>query len=123
MSLGWAGLVAELAHALCAPFHMFPCPQKVRKGNCERGCKGEFIPKKSSLSGWRGVPSHKYTRVHNNFKSEDLILERKVHSFKLSYRNRYAYGKIEPGEIHCYFLRFISIDAKIFGNHLREYLV
>ena len=81
MSLGWAGWGAEHAHGLCLllPFFCCPaCPQKVRNGNCERGCEGKSIPKKSSLSGWRGVPSHKRARVQNNFKIEYLLLKRKV---------------------------------------------
>ena len=33
----------------------------------------------------RGVPSHKRARVHNNFKSEDLILKRKVQRLQLAF--------------------------------------
>ena len=40
--------------------------------------RGKSITKKSSLNGSRGVPSYKRARVHNNIKSEDLILKRKV---------------------------------------------
>ena len=32
---------------------------------------------KSSLIGWKGGPSHKRVRVHNIFKNEHLLLERK----------------------------------------------
>ena len=39
----------------------------------DRGCE-----RKSSLSGWRGVPSYKRARVHNNSKSEHLLLKQKV---------------------------------------------
>ena len=54
------------------------CPPKVRNVNCEQRCKGKSIPNKSSLSGWKGVPSHKCARVNNNSKSEILLLEQKV---------------------------------------------
>ena len=30
---------------------MLTCPRKVINGNCEKGCIGESLPKKSSLSG------------------------------------------------------------------------
>ena len=49
--LGLAGRGAERAHGLCALFPLLSCQQKVRNGNCERGCEGRLIPKKSSLSG------------------------------------------------------------------------
>ena len=49
-----------------------------RNGNFERGCQGKLIPKKSSISGGRGVPSYKRKRVYTNVKSEDLVLKRKV---------------------------------------------
>ena len=79
MSLGWVGWVAGRAHGICAIHPLLSCSRKVRNGNCEGGCKGKLIPKKSSLSGWRGVPSYKRARVHNNFKSEDLLLKWKVY--------------------------------------------
>ena len=41
--------------------------------------------KKSSISGSRGAPSHKYIRVHNNLKSEDLLLEQKIFNFTISF--------------------------------------
>ena len=75
MSLVWAGQVAERAHGLCAPFPLLPFLRKVRNGTCEWGWDGNLIMKKSSISGSRGAPSHKYMRVHNNLKSEDLLLE------------------------------------------------
>ena len=81
MYMVWEGWGAGRAHGLCAPFPLLccpACPLKVRNDNCERGCEEKLIQKKSSLSGWKGVPSHKRARVHNNLKSEDLILKRKV---------------------------------------------
>ena len=67
------------------PFVFLRAESENRKSNCERGCLGKSIPKKSSLSGWRGVPSHKRTRVHNNFKTEHLLLEWKVGGSDLSW--------------------------------------
>ena len=62
------------------PLFMLSCLQIVRNGNCERGCEGKLISKKSSLSGYKWVPSHNRARLHNNYKGEYLILERKVTS-------------------------------------------
>ena len=67
----------------------FSGPRKVINGNCERGCKVKYIPNKSSLSGWRGVPLHKRVRVHNNFKSEYSLLEKKVSMFLPSKKQIY----------------------------------
>ena len=53
-------------------------PIKSRNVNCEQGCKGKLIQKKSILSGRSGVPSHKCTKGHNNSISENLLLEQKV---------------------------------------------
>ena len=57
---------------------VLPAKSENRNGNCEQRCEGKSIPKKLSLSGLRGFPSHKRARVHNHFNSECLILEQKV---------------------------------------------
>ena len=52
--LGWTVCGAERAHGLCAllPLLFFlPVKSENINGNCERGCKGMLIPKKSSLIG------------------------------------------------------------------------
>ena len=56
MSLGWVCWGAERAHELCALFLLLSHPRKARNGNCERGCEGKLIPKKSCLSVRRGDP-------------------------------------------------------------------
>ena len=97
MYLRWAYWGAEHAHGLCALFPLFYCPQKVRNGNCDRWCKGELIPKKSSLSGWSGVPSHKCMRVRNSFKSDDLLFKRTVfNSDYVSKRSNMIHNPVSP---------------------------
>ena len=81
MSLGWSGWGADCDHGICAPLPLLSCPRKFRNGNRERGCKGKLIQKKSSLCGWRGVPSYKRAGVNNNFKSGNLLLKRKVYIY------------------------------------------
>ena len=51
MSLGLEGLGAESAHGLCMNSPLLICLQKLRNGNCERGCAGGSILEKSSKSG------------------------------------------------------------------------
>ena len=51
---GGTGWGAERAHGNCAPPPLLfctSCLRKVRNLNFEQGCKGQLIPKKSSLSG------------------------------------------------------------------------
>ena len=72
----------RLSPLLCCP----ACPQKFRNGDFDRGYGGKSIPKKLSLSVWRGVPLYKRVRVDNNFKSEHLLLEQNL------------YGNLEFGE-------------------------
>ena len=70
-----------MGFACLSPFSVvLPDRTKVRNGNSERGCKGKPIPKNLRLSGWSGVPSYKHTRVHNNVKSEHLLLKKRVWS-------------------------------------------
>ena len=70
----WDGWVAEHADGCRElPLVLLSCLQKMAIRRVGRGCEG-----KSSQSGRRGVTSHKHARVHNYFKSEDLILKRKV---------------------------------------------
>ena len=61
---------------------LLSCPQKVRiKWQLwarMQGCKENSIPRKSSLSGWRGVSLNKRARVHHSYKSEHLSLAQKV---------------------------------------------
>ena len=47
MSRRWSGWGVECAHEICAhlPLLCCPTPQKVRNGNCERGCEGKLILK------------------------------------------------------------------------------
>ena len=51
LSQGWAGWGVESAHGICVPFPLLSLLQKVINGNCDCGCNGKLIPKKSSLSG------------------------------------------------------------------------
>ena len=80
---GVGGEVGEW-NALVVSMRLYPCyvvlHAKIenRNRNCEQGCKGESIMKKSSLSVRRGLPSHKRKRVYNEFKSEYLLLKQKV---------------------------------------------
>ena len=60
------------------PLVMLSCLIKMRNGNCARECKRKSIPDESSQSGWRGVPSHKHVRVHNNFKGYNLTIKLKI---------------------------------------------
>ena len=76
--VGRLGIGSRLWDLHAFPLAMLYWLQKVRNGNCDQGCKGKSIRKKSSLSVWRGVPLHKRVTLHNNFKSEHLIMERKV---------------------------------------------
>ena len=62
----------------CLYIVLFSFPRKVRSGNCEQGFEGKLIPKKSSLSSSRGVTLNRRARVHNNFKTGDLLLKRKL---------------------------------------------
>ena len=56
----WSGKVWErsvlMGYALLSPCYIVQ-PAKIdnRNGNCEQGCEGKSILKKSSLSGWSGV--------------------------------------------------------------------
>ena len=50
-------------------FVLVSCLQKMAIKRVDRGCE-----RKLSLSGRRGAPSHKSTRVHNNLKSSYLII-------------------------------------------------
>ena len=45
MPQGWAGCRVDRTCRICAPFILFcfPTPQKVRNGNCERGCEVKSI--------------------------------------------------------------------------------
>ena len=60
-------------------FHLVALLANIYKWKMWSGMQGKVYAKKSSWSGWRGVTSHKHARVCNNFKSEDLILKRKLH--------------------------------------------
>ena len=51
MYMWWVGWGEERAHGLCKLVSLLSCPEKVRDGNCERGCEGKLIPKKSILNG------------------------------------------------------------------------
>ena len=78
MSRWWGGWVVERADGRCDfSLVLLSCLQKMEIWRVEQGCE-----RKSSQSGWRGVPSHKHTRLHNNFKIEDLIIKRKVCSLR-----------------------------------------
>ena len=77
----WGGQFEEQSAIIGSaqiPFCYVVLPMK--SGNCDQGCKGKLIPRKSGLSEWKVVPSHKCARVHNNFKSEHLLLEKNVHN-------------------------------------------
>ena len=50
----------------------------MRNGNCERGCEEKLIRKNRVGVVEQEFPYILRTRVHNNFKSEDLIIEQKV---------------------------------------------
>ena len=52
---GKVGERSALMGSARLPLVLLTCPLEVRKGNCKRGFEGKSIPKKSSLSGWRGV--------------------------------------------------------------------
>ena len=91
-------------------------------GNCKRRCERNSIPKKSSLSGWRGVPSHKRAREHDNFKSEDLLfLKSIVQKYKVHYyiqqTNRYlqylTYNVSSFKSIPAHFNQKIRIIVKM----------
>ena len=73
MGVGRLGRGARSWDLRAFPLVMMQKWEKWKLWYCERGYK-----RKSSRSGWRGVPSYKRARVHNNSKSEDLLLKRKV---------------------------------------------
>ena len=83
MYLGWAGWGAERANGLCAPFPLFcfpACPPKVRNGNCEIVSEDarESRSRRSRVYVVERGFLHKCAKVHNNTKSEHLLLKRKV---------------------------------------------
>ena len=79
MSRWWVGWVADRADGQCDfSLVLFSCLKKMASRGVDRGCEIKL-----SQSGWRGVPSNKRVRVHNNSKSEDLILKWK--SYRISW--------------------------------------
>ena len=74
ISWWWDGWVADCADGRCDfPLVLFSCMQKMTIWRVEQGCE-----RMSSRSGGRWIPSYKRARVYNNFKSEHLLLKRKV---------------------------------------------
>ena len=70
MSWRWAGWGEQQDHGIFSPFPLFYC-QNWRDENCE-------------IKWLKGLPLHKRTMVHYNFKSEYLLLKRKVTDMRYS---------------------------------------
>ena len=62
--------------------HLYPCFPDHKNGNNDNSESGDaresLTQKKLIRSGWRGVYSHKWVRVHNNKLKKYLKLEQKV---------------------------------------------
>ena len=87
-------------------------PEKKAIWRVDRGCE-----RKSILCDWRGVPSHKRARVHNNLKSEHLLLKQKVCRLILS-NNRvveiFNHLLINRGQ---FILTYYDVSLDRYGNY------
>ena len=85
-----------------------PCsdvlPAKMAIQRVERGCKVNL-----SRSGWRGVLLHNCARVHNNSKSEYLIIEQKLYIILI-----YGQGYLRTAE--CLIFSIVSVMMWNYSN-------